>query len=54
MNMWCATFDEKVIFFLAKSAKDAAEKVKRINAIEKAKKVSLFQNPPVEYLDRLN
>lgn len=54
MNMWCATFDEKIILFLAVSIKDAMEKVNQINLVEQAKKVSLCQNPPANYLDRLN
>lgn len=54
MNVWCATFDGKPILFLAASFDDAVEKVKKINLVEKAKFISIYQNPPVKYLDKLN
>ncbi|MGE4420602.1 MAG: hypothetical protein AB7D38_12350 [Sulfurimonas sp.] len=54
MNVWCATFDGKPLLFLATSFDEAVEKVLKINKVEGAKKVSIYQNPPVKYLDRLN
>jgi len=52
--LWCATFDGKPLLFLAASLKDAVGVVKKINLVEKAKFISIYQNPPVKYLDKLN
>lgn len=54
MKIWCATFDGKVILFLAASFDDAVEIVKKINSVERAKHISIYQSPPEQYIDRLN
>ena len=52
--IWCASFDGKIMFFIASSLEEAIEKTVVIKKIEKATDVVLYQNPPVQYLDRLN
>lgn len=54
MKIWCATFDGKVVLFLSASFDDAVEIVKKINLVEKAKHVSIYQEPPEKYIARLN
>lgn len=52
--IWCASFDHKVIFFIASSLEEAIKITNIIKKVEKATNVALYQNPPVQYLDRLN
>jgi len=52
--IWCASFDNKVMFFIASSLEEAVKITEIIKKIERATSVALYQNPPVCFFDRLN
>ncbi len=52
--IWCASFDGKVVIFIASSLEEAVKVTEIIKKIERATDVALYQKPPVQYLDRLN